>query len=293
MQQQNSGLIFLRLLLNRYFTGKPDTLDKIMPKEDADKLSETLLPHKEPNLMLFMPQNWLYSMDGSWLVPVVEKMTKPLQEVYAKAFPSIFGDKEKKETDTPQAAVYNETVQDFLINYLHATWAEKKAPPKELLPTWELSGLLDLSRSELLKITDFLSMHDLVEEMRHIVDKKLLQSVLQHLTPEQQQYLRTLLRQKSRQQPTSLSVRELLKEEKKFPQLLHKFGLQRLATAISGASDDFIWHISHILDLPRAKFLQNHIKKEEVPNQTQQALLQVQHIIQFLKTQNDTIANKT
>lgn len=281
MQPQKTGPIFLRMLLNKYCSAKPDALATIMPKEDYDQLSATLIAHKEPNLMLFVPQNWLSSMDPSWLAAVIQKMAKPLQDVYARAFPALFG----QAPQTSATAGYNETIQDFLLTYLHSVWAENEAAPKELLPEWELSVLLELSRQEFLEIVDLLAMHDLVEEMRHIVDKKLLQAVLQHLSTEQQHYLRILLRQKSRQQPTSLSVRELLKEGDKFPQLLHKFGLQRMSFALSGASDDFIWHILHTLDLARAKFLQNHIKKEEVPNQTPQALLQVQHIIQFLKTE--------
>lgn len=281
MQPQKTGPIFLRMLLNKYYPAKPDTLATIMPKEDYDELATTLIAHKEPHLMLFVPDKWLSSMDPSWLEASIQKMAKPLQDVYARAFPTLFG----QPAQTGASLGYNQLVKDFLVTYLHSVWAEQEAPPKELLPEWELSMLLELSRQEFLEIVDLLAMHDLVEEMRHIVDKKLLQAVLQHLTTEQQHYLRILLRQKSRQQPTSLSVKELLKEGNKFPQLLHKFGLQRMSFALSGASDDFIWHILHMLDLSRAKFLQNHIKKEEVPNQTPQALLQVQHIIQFLKTE--------
>ena len=278
---KNCGQIFLRMLLNKYCTAKPDTLTKILPKEDMDRLNATMLPHSEPNLMLFVPKNWLASIDPTWLLPVLQKMSAPLQEVYQKAFPAQFG--EKSSCKTPSNV--NDMLQDFLITYLHSAWTEKEAPPKELLQPWELTPLLDLSRQEFIEIADLLAMYDLVEEMRHIVDKKLLQAVLQHLSTEQQHYLRILLRQKSRLKPTSLSVRELLKEGNKFPQMLHKFGLQRMAFALSGASEDFLWHILHTIDLARAKFLQNHIKTEEVPNQTPQALLQVQHIIQFLKTE--------
>jgi len=276
--QQHNGSLFLRLLLNRYNKDKPETLANIMPKDEHDTLQAVDIASSEPQLMLFLPQTWLASIDGSWLVPAVEKMSKPLQEVYKKAFPKLFGDKEAKSS-------YSQTVQDFLITYLHGLWKEEEVTPKVLLPMWELSPLLQLSRQELLDIVDLLAMHDLVEDMRQIVDKKLLQTVLQHLTAEQQHYLRQLLRQKSRQKPTSLSIRELLKEGKKFPQMLHKLGLQRLAFAMSGATSDFCWHILHTVDLPRAKFLQNHIKQEEVPNQTPQALGQVQHIIHFLKTE--------
>ncbi len=278
-----NGNIFLRLLLNKFYSGKPDSLLKIMPPEDAEKLSHIELLHKEPNLLLFVPKEWLGSMDGSWLMPTIEKLSKPLQEVYKRAFPAVFDKKAQNG-----AGIYNATIQDFLISYLHSVYTEKAPPPKNLLPEWELTPLLAFSRQELLDLVDLIAIHDLVEEMRHIVDKKLLQSVLQYLTVEQQHYLRVLLRQKSRGQSTQLSVRELLKEGKKFPQLLHRFGLIRLATACSGASQDFLWHILHTFDLSRAKFLQNHIKKEEVPNQTQTARLQVQHILQFLKTETTT-----
>jgi hypothetical protein len=278
---QSTGPIFLRQLLNKYFTGTPDALAQIMPKEEYDILQGVRLTLNDPEKMLFRPQEWLSSMDPSWLTPTLQKLSKPLQEVYAKAFPTAFG----KLAPEAKAAPYNETVQDFLISYLHSAWAGDAAPPKEMLLDWELTFLLKLSRKEILQIVDLLCMYDLVEEMRHIVDKKQLLAVQQYLTQDQQQYLRILLRQKSRIKPSLLSVQELLKEGPKFPQILHKFGLQRLAFALSGAKDDFIWHIEHTLDLARAKFLLNHIKEEEIPNQTPQALLQVQHIFQFLKTE--------
>ena len=274
--QNHNGTIFLRLLLNRYFPQNPDTLAKIMPAADHEKLKNSSFGQSEPNVMLFLPQKWLASMDPSWLKPMIEKLSPPLQKVYENAFPHLFSNKESE-------SAYNETVQDFLIYYLHSTWKEETPPPKELLDTWELSPLLNCSRQELLEIVDLLSMHDLVEEMRHIVDKRVLQLVLQHLTKLQQQYLRLSLRQKSRKLPSTLSVKELLKEGKNFPQMLHKFGLKRLAVALSGASDEFLWHITHRIDMPRAKFLQNHVQKEEVQNQTEQAILQIQHVIQFLK----------
>lgn len=279
MQTHTNGTLFLRLLLNKFSTVKPDALTQVIPKEDVEALEAHRIAHNDPSVMLFRPKEWLTSIDSSWLKPTVDKMAKPLQEVYARAFPKQFGNPKD-----PQIA-YSDAMQEFLIQFLHTSWAETEAPPKGLLPHWEMSPLLDLSKSEILDIIDLLAMYDLVEEMRQIVDKKLLQAVLQHLSTEQQQYLRVLLRQKSRQTSTSISVRELLKEANKFPQMLHKLGLQRLSFALSGASDDFLWHILHTLDLNRAKFLQNHIKKEEVPNQTPQALVQVQHIIHFLKTE--------
>lgn len=278
--QTNNGSIFLRLLVNKYFTGKQETLAKIMPKEDADLLAATLLPQKEPNVLLFLPERWLASFDRSWLEPALEKMPKALQEVYKRAFPKIFAPKSEK--NTPSA--YNKTVQEFLISHLKKSWTDYEAPPKDLLPASELSPLLHLQREELLEVVDLLAVHDLVEEMRHIVDKKLLQGVLQYLSTLQQRYLGVLLRQKSRQEARKISVRELLKEGNKFPKILHTFGLQRLSLALSGSSSDFIWHILHAFDFSRAKYLENHIKKEEVPKETREALLQVQNVLQFLKT---------
>lgn len=280
--QQQKGSIFLRLLLNRYFTGKQDQLAKIMPKEEWDELQQANFPHKDPHLMLFQPKEWLSSIDSSWIIPTLSTLPSELQAVYKKAFPKEL---DEQQADGESITCFNEPLREFLLEYLHKRWSEKETTPKELLPSGELSPLLNFNRQELLEIIDLLAMYDLVEEMRQIVDKKLLQSVLQHLSSTQQHYLRVLLRQKSRQQQSTLSVRELIREGKKFSQSLHKFGLQRLALALSGQNDDFVWHLLHILDFNRAKFLMPLIQKEEIANSTHLAQLQVQHIIQFLKTE--------
>jgi len=279
----------LRLLLNKYFTGKQDALPKLMPKEEWDILSDILIAHKEPNLSLFLPNQWLTSIDISWLGPTLLALPKALQEVYASAFPNELGQAlgQKAPVDATPLAL-SPQVKEFLLSLLFKLWKEKEVKPKELIPTWELSPLLKLSRPELFEIVDLLAMYDLVEEMRHIVDKRLIQAIVQHLTPAQNHYLRLLLRQKSSHKPSPLSVKELLKEGKKFPQILHKFGLQRFALALSGANDDFLWHILHTFDINRAKFLMSQIQKDEVANQTPLAQMQVQHIIQFLKTEPKT-----
>lgn len=283
---EQKGPTFLRLLLNKFFTGKQDALPKLLPKEEWDTLSATLIAQKDPELSLFLPNQWLSSIDISWLGPTLLAMPKPLQEVYLAAFPTELGQalgQKAVEGQVPRAL--SPQVKEFLLSFLFTLWKDKEVKPKELIPTWELSPLLKLPRAELLEIVDLLAMYDLVEEMRQIVDKRLLQAIIQYLTPAQNHYLRVLLRQKSSHKPSPLSVKELLKEGKKFPQMLHKFGLTRFALALSGANDDFTWHILHTFDINRAKFLMGQIQKEEIANQTPLAQMQVQHIIQFLKTE--------
>jgi hypothetical protein len=276
---EQKGTTFLRLLLNKYYSGKGEQLAKIMPKEDWEALQAISFTQKEPELLLFKPNEWFASLDLTWIKPTLESFPKELQEVYKKAFP-------KELSETPEATPFlNKRLQEFLLDYLHRKWNEQEVKPKELLAQTELSNLLAKTHDELLEIIDLLSMYDLVEEMRHVVDKKLLQAVLQHLSTTQQHYLRVLLRQKSRQQPSTLSIKELMREGKKFSHELHKFGLQKFTLALSGLDDDFIWHLTHLLDLNRAKFLKNLIQKQEVPNSTRLAKMQVQHIIQFLKTE--------
>lgn len=282
---EQKSYTFLRLLLNKYFTGKQDVLAKIMPKDEWETLAAIHVTQKDPSLVLFVPREWLSSIDSSWLKPVLEALPKPLQQAYLAAFPREVGAAlGLKEVSVQAQEAPNSSLHDFLLSYLYKLWNDKEVNPKEFLSTWELSSLLKMSRKELLEIIDLLAMYDLVEEMRQIVDKRLLQAVLQHLSQSQQHYLRLLLRQKSKQKPMTLSVKELMKEGK-FCQLLHKFGLQRLAIAFSGADEDFIWHILHTLDSNRANFLTSYLQKEEVAKETPAARLQVQHIIQFLKTE--------
>ena len=270
---------FFRLLVNKYFTGKSDSLSKLLPKEDADKLASCQTPLKSPQAVIFDAAQWISSCDPSWFLQTIQSLPEPLQKVYA----SIVHEASGSQLPEKAPRALSKPMQQFLLSYLHSIWKNDEVLPKELLQTGELVSLLDLCKQELIEIIDLLSVYDLVDEVRHIVDKRVLQSISQLLTLHQQQYLRQCLRQKTKPHTPSFTLRELLKDPKKFPQALHNQGIKRFALALSGEKNDFVWHIVHTLDQSRGKLLEQEVRSAPVGHATKMAQLEILQILQFLK----------
>lgn len=276
------ALYFFRLLVNKYFTGKADLVAKLLPKEQSDALARFQTPLKTPELLLFDSDRWFKTADLSWFLPTIQTLEAPLQKLYGEIVPAEIRTAlgiPSQSTSKP----LSEPVKQFLLGYLHSKWHEVEPLPKELIHTGELLPLLDLRKNELLEIIDLLSIHDLVDEVRHIVDKRILQTISSLLTLPQQQYLRTCLRQKTKPHAPSFTLRELLKEPKKFHVLLHKTGLKRFALALNGENKEFMWHILHTLDVSRAAFLKQEVQSVATPHASKLAQLEILQILQFLK----------
>jgi hypothetical protein len=173
--------------------------------------------------------------------------------------------------------------KNFLLSYFLKSYRDAPELPQELMPKTSLDMLLALTKNELVDLIDLLAMQDLAEEVRHIVDKKLIQAIVLNLTPLQQKYLKTCLHQKSKIPIPSLNAKEAHQDKKAFLILLHKRGLKRLAIATSGLPADFMWHLSHLLDRGRGKILLTEQQKEEIPLATQVIQMQIQQILPILK----------
>lgn len=273
--QTKKGSLFLRLLLNKFLGGKADLLSKLLPKEEVDNLNSVQSSSSEPELILFDSKTWLTICDPSWYESITKNLPEQLQGLYKELLHN------KTERLSPD-------VTQFLLDYFHKEWLKNlnddEPLPKELIEAGDLGPLLELKKAEMLEVIDLLSMHNLVDEVRHVVDKRILHVLSQALSSNQQQYLRMCLRQKTKHHAPTFSLRDLLKEPKKLPQVLHKQGLKRMAVALSGQSKDFIWYVVHTLDIARAKFLQADIQEEAVAHATKLAQLEILQIIQFLKT---------
>lgn len=284
--------LFFRLLVNKYFTGKADSLSKLLPANELEELKALTTPLKEPTLALFNASVWQNRCDPSWFVATLKKLDPQLQKIYLQILPdeiaTCFCNTEQVEKPQVSSSPLAPPAKQFLIGFLHSLWQkdlqEKEPIAKELVQPKELGVLLEMNKGELLEIADLLSMHILVDEVRHVVDKRILQALSQLLSQHQQQYLRMCLRQKTKHHAPTFSLRERLAEPQKFLGFLHKTGLKRMATALSGEDPSFIWYILHTLDTGRAKFLQADIQQEPVAHATRLAQLEILQILQFLKT---------
>ena len=135
---------------------------------------------------------------------------------------------------------------------------------------------------------DLLAVHDIIDEVRQIVNKRQLDLLLGELTASQQRYLQHCFHQKTKLLFEPIQIWQLYKEKKQVGTVLHKRGLRRLAVGLAKYPTDFIWHLAHIFDIGRGKILLRLIEKRELSEEAtagagQMIQMQVQQIYQILR----------
>jgi hypothetical protein len=292
VRASSKNWLFFRLLLNKFFPAKQEEFLKLLQDDEKEKLVQHTFSSKNPQCLFFQPEEKLNQIHYSWLEPTINEMPEPLRSSIIHALPeSTISALIKREVIPAnfehKKVAFSKSVYNFLIGKLFEKWQktevlENEILPKELLPKSDLAPLLQTSKVELMDLIDLLCMHDLAEEVRHIVDKKLLHAIISKLSTAQQKYLRTTLHQKPKMSTNPLQVKEIYKDSKKFLHLLHKRGIQRLGFGLSGSHPDFIWYITHMLDIGRGKLLMSFIQSEEIPTTTQVVKIQILQILQQL-----------
>ena len=292
------GSIFFRLLLNKYILANQDAFLHILPEEEQKEVSQHLFASNNPLAALSSSLGWLEHVHYSWLEAPIQSLPAALQKSIILALtPEQKNGLIKRNlisSSLESHCSFAQPVRCFLLNKLYEAWKEKEVNKRtvlarellarELLPDNSLLSLFECSKRELVEVIDLLAMHDLSEEVRHIVDKKLLRAILLNLTSRQQKYLKACLHQKAKMAMLPLNVKEVYKDRKAFTMLLHKRGLKRFALGLCGCDPDFIWHITHTLDTGRGKIVIDACQKEtEVQKTTQMIRLEILAIIQLLK----------
>ena len=301
---QDRSRLFFRLLLNKFSPARSEVIAQILPDDLSKEFQSEPIAGSEPKGLIPQPETWIFTMHPSWYHETIEKENPVVASLLQKALPKEFFKKapaEEVETlineasqESPSpvaepspAAELPQPVKHFLLGYLYNLWMkqEEKLPvPREFLPETQLDFLLNDSQSTILDVVDLLPIHLIVDEIRRIVDRKVLQSVLAKLTFNQQRYLKEALRRKSHITTSPISILRLMKEGKNIKNALHRQGLQFLGAALSGADLHFIWHFCHILDTRRANYIKKYIQKEEIAGTTSAMQTLILQVHQFLQT---------
>jgi hypothetical protein len=277
--------LFMELLANKYNPSKQQALLSLLPEKNRPQLAS--IGEQDAKKALPIAPLWLEHIHYSHLIAPLEKIKKELRPYVLASLPEAQKEpliklEKLKAEEIPSLSPIAKT---FFCQFLWREWKQKdeEALPLSLLQETPLSSLLSLTKRELIELVDLIAMHDLVDELRAIVDKKLIVSILQNLSPNQQKYLKVCLHQKAKPISISLNIKELYKNKALFLKTLHKRGLKRLAIALSGEPPDLVFHLSHIFDSGRGQILLANWQKEEIPLATVAGKAQVAHIVQILQ----------
>lgn len=280
---QPKSATFFKVLINRFHPGIGESFLHNLSQDEAKEITKQNIASDDPSVALTWEQDLITNTHYSWLAPIIQKLPSELQAPTAASFPEPQSSKLKaflkiKSSQTPAPPVKN-----FLLDHVFHKWNPQDILPRQYLPQSPLSYLLDLSKEQLVEIIDLLAMHDLAESIRHIVDKKNLKKIYQCLTPKKQQYLRACLHQKEKIAAPKFEIEKWDGDPQKLETLLHRRGIFRFSKSLCGQSSQFMWHLTHILDIGRGTALLKYYQQDPIPNVTPYLIQQLQFVNNFLK----------
>lgn len=287
MHPKNSMLF--KVLINRFHPGSGDSFLQKLSQNEVQEILQQPVTSDDPSVSITWEQDLLSRIHYSWLAPIIQQLNPSIQGPIVAALPELQSSRLKsvlKLKSLPKQL--SPQIKDFLLHQLFCKWNPKEAIPRQYLPHSPLSSLLDCSKSQIVDLIDMLSMHDLAEILRHIVDKRNLKWIYQHLPQKHQQFLRHCLHQKEKIVAPKLEMNTWNGDPKKLDSLLHIRGIFRLAKALCGQHPQFIWHLIHILDTGRGNAIAKQYREEAIPNITPYLVQQLQTAINFLKKKSST-----
>lgn len=282
------GHIFFKVLLNKFNPGSAESLLKYLPKEEAQNISRQPQLSNDPSEVFTWPEMLIARTHYSWLAPILAQMPKKLQPTILAALPpqAILG-LQKITNIQPQKNSLSSPAKAFLIQQLFRQWKPSEAVPLDFLPKTPLRPLLDMPKKDMVQVIDFLGLYDLVDAIRHIVDKKQLKAIYTALNPQKQQFIRSLLLKREKITAPKLDLGKWDFSPSTLNDMIHKRGLIRFTKALSGQDPDFLWHIIHILDTGRGTLISQNVSEKEISGLTPLLIQQVLNVINFIKEKSD------
>lgn len=255
----------LKALLEQCPPEKKGALERFLPEKQRLHLAQLPLVHFPIEPDLFTPQALLEKVHWSWFLPTLKTYSEDEQKLFLAALKPLFAKNLAKTLDLLQRnEEISKPAKHYLRQVLLDSLIDRENPPiaAEYLPDSPLKKLLKRSKKELVKLIDLLSLHDLAEELRQIVETKMLKKIYSFLSEEEKKVLKAAGNYKEALTTGRIGLDRWDGSEESFRTLLHRRGLARFAIALSGQSADFLWHICHQLDIGRGSTLYKLCAKE-------------------------------
>lgn len=172
-------------------------------------------------------------------------------------------------------------VYDWLIS------DQKEFLPFEFLPDHPLNPLANFSKKELQVLVDYLGLHDLAIELKHVIKSEQIKKIQKVLTPGEREFLKKQIKTKDPITFARLNLDGWNGDGEKLKAILHHRGFNRLAKALFGCHPSLLWHICHRLDTGRTKILRKFFT--DVKNDDAHRILinQVLELVQHVQAKDN------
>ncbi len=276
----------LKSLLSKCPEEQRKSLERFLPENERLLLEE--LPDFDATTsdLRFVEKGTLDEIHWSWLQPLLEGFSTREQQMYLAAL--------NDQTAISIAAALgiergNEMLSTIGRNFLRQTLLEllikdeAQILPPDYLPASKLNRLLLLSKKDLIRLIDFLALYDLSIEFRQIVETKILKKIYSFLSEEQKALLQQITVPSESNPFGRLGLDRWDESAEMLRNILHRRGLTRLGSALSGQEEDLVWTLCHHLDIGRGGALFKLCAKEMMPGITENALHQVEELMDKAK----------
>jgi hypothetical protein len=262
----NSSLnLVLNVLLNKVDAAEKTNLLSFLEAADRQEIAKKI-DIIDLDLSVILKKTLIDNIHYSWFIPLLNSYKKDeidffllsLEDNKKKSLEKILNHKCKS------FKLPNE-IKNFFLSILYENLISSNSflLPLNYLPKSNLSNLLTLDKKNIVKIINYLSLYDLVKEVKFIVDTKKLKKIYSFLTSDEKNFLNKIFKYHESFRTKRLNLEKYTLEKKTIRNILHIRGLERFALALSLETEDFIWYIMHFLDIGRACILEKLIKKEK------------------------------
>lgn len=275
--------LMTRVLMNRYYQGAPTLfLEGVSPQVSKEVL-DCQTNAENPSDAIVQPNAAITAgIHYSWLAPVLQSFSPAMQTLLLAALPESLSVPLCPILHTSVSLALSENIKPYFLSLLYRKLGALEVLPIGFLPESPLAFLADYSKSQLIELIDFLGLYDLSDEIRQIVDTKVLKMIYRLLSAKQLQFLHVSLHQKEKLSTQPIGLKQWKGDAAELESVLHRRGLLRLGYALSGQHPDLLWHIKHRLDTGRGHLLASHYSKKEIPGVSVALLQQVLSVINFL-----------
>jgi hypothetical protein len=259
----------LKVLMNKYHRdASGSALLNTLPMEIAKQVAEETT-RSDAAAEAFVPfEEIIGTVHYSWFLEPLKEMPKPTRAILMNSLPSGHAEPLAEIFNTPSTPTtdLSPAVRSFLLSHLY----EKiegigEVIPEAYLAPEPLQPLLALNRPMLLELFDLLGLYDLAVNVKKIVNKEKLEQINSCLSPLRRKFLNLLVSHPARLQISELDLTSWKGDGNKLNKILHRRGIIRVAKALSGSSQDFLWHVVHRLDTGRGDIIKRYYSEEAMP----------------------------